>query len=196
MKQRIFSMRRRTSPRFLLVGLTMLCAVPAAAAAQRTPPVPGVPRAQQPPARRDAKRDALEAQVLNRFLTRAGDEVGHDAAQRTRVGEIVRASGMRRRALNDRSVELHRRFQVAIRTADTPPATFSRLLADHQALRTEEQQIGESEQVELKKILTPRQQAHFLMLWIRLQENARAIQAQRPGPPPGGLPPGGPPGGQ
>ncbi|MEO5511861.1 MAG: hypothetical protein ABIV28_08000 [Longimicrobiales bacterium] len=170
----------------VLVGLTLLSAVPAPSAGQQAPPPPMVPRAQPPLPRRDAKRDALEAQVLNRFLNRASDDVGLDGAQRTRVGEIVRASGLRRRALNGRSVELHRRFQVAIRTADTPPATFSRLLADHQALRSEEQQIAETEQAELKKVLSPRQQAHFLMLWIRLQENARQIQAQRPGPPPGG----------
>jgi hypothetical protein len=137
-----------------------------------------------------ARRDALEMQVLNRFVKRASDEISLDGPQRDRLMEVLRNSSARRRQLTQRTNELHRQFQVAIRDPATPQETFARLLADHQQLRRDEQQITDAEQADLRGFLTPRQQAHFLMLWIRLQENARAVQAQMPPGTPPGMPPG------
>ncbi len=186
------SSNRRALRRALMVVACTLAVTPFTpatrdAAAQGPPGRPGqIARPPQPPLNRAqaARRDALEAQVLDRFLTRAATEMRIDATQKDQLGVIVRESAQRRRALNQRAMDLNRRLNVATRLADTPEATFARLLEDHEALRREETQIADREQAELRKILPPRQHAHFLTLWMRLQENARQIQAQRPiGPP-------------
>jgi hypothetical protein len=151
------------------------------------PGAPGAPGA-QPPGRPPLRRDALEAQVLTRFAKRASDEMALDGTQRTRLAEVIRSTSTRRKQLNQRSMEMHKRFMQAIRDQATTPEAFTKLLADQQALRHEEQQIADSEMTELQRFLTPRQQAHFLMLWIRLQDNARQIQSQMPNGRGGGLP--------
>jgi hypothetical protein len=135
------------------------------------------------------KRDALAAQVLQRFVNRASQEMQLDANQRTQLATVVRNSAERRNQLNMRTNALHRQFADAIRNQDTAQPEFTQLLNSHAALRREEQQIADDEQKELQKFLTPRQQAHFLMLWIKLQENARAIQSRVPDAP--DTPPGG-----
>jgi hypothetical protein len=152
--------------------------------------LPAALEAQGPPGARangratEQRRMALEAQVFEKFLDRASKEMALDAGARTQLTELVRGSAQRRRALNQRTMDVHRRLNVAVKTPETPAATFTRLLSEHQALRAEEQKIAEDEQATLRGLLTPRQQAQYLMMWIRLQENARQIQAQRPvGPP-------------
>jgi hypothetical protein len=160
---------------------------PMAPSAQVHAQRPGAPGA-QPPGRPPLRRDALEAQVLTRFAKRASDEMALDGTQRTRLAEVIRSTSTRRKQLNQRSMEMHKRFMQAIRDQATTPEAFTKLLADQQALRHEEQQIADSEMTELQRFLTPRQQAHFLMLWIRLQDNARQIQSQMPNGRGGGLP--------
>lgn len=154
----------------------------------QTPARTQTPRVPPAPGRAPARRDALEAQVLTRFVNRASDEMSLDGTQRTRLIQVVRSSAQRRKALNQRSMELHRRFTQAVRDQATPNDAFTRLLNDQQGLRREEQQIADTEQTELQRFLTPRQQAQFLMLWIRLQDNARQIQTQVPNGRAGGLP--------
>lgn len=162
---------------FVFLSVTLSAVVQVSAQA------PGRMGQQRPP-----RRDLLEAQVLNRFVNRASMDMGLDATQRQHLIDVVRGSAQRRKALNQRSMQLHRQFAVAIRDLDTQQDAFTKMLADHQALRREEQQIADSEQAELQKFLTPRQQVTFLILWIRLQENARQIQMQIP--PDGSGPPG------
>jgi hypothetical protein len=187
----------------MVLCTSLVALLPFDAGAQGPPPRPGAPQrpnAQQQ--RQAARRDALELQVLNRFVKRTSDEMSLDQGQRTRLLDVVRNSSLKRKQLTQRTNELHRRMAVAIRDQSTSPETFTRLLADHQQLRRDEQQITDAEQNDLRAFLSPRQQALFLMQWIRLQENARAVQAQMgpDGPPlPGGRGPGepdGPPGGE
>ena len=143
----------------------------------------GVPPGQRPLAPRAAqRRDALEAQILNKFVNRASQEMSLDQAQRAKLADVVHASAGRRKALNQRTLEMHRRIMDALRNAGTSQDAFTQLLASHRQLRREEQDIAETEQQELQRFLNARQQAQFLMMWIRLQENARQIQAQSAGP--------------
>ncbi len=158
-----------------VAAITLLAWVPCGIAhAQRLP--------QPPPGRQNAppRRDALERQVLMRFLNRASDEMSLDAAKRSQLSDVVHGIAMRRKSLNQRSVELHRKLIVAVKTPETPAATFTRLIEDQQAMRKEEHQIADDEMTELGRVLTPRQQAQYTLLWLRLQENARQIQAIRP----------------
>lgn len=184
-------MKTRILAVLLLVGAAVspthaFAQVQAEAQAQ-TPARTQTPRV--PPAGRGpAGRDALEAQVLTRFVNRASIEMSLDATQRTRLVQVVRSSAQRRKALNHRSLELHRRFTQAVRDPATPNDAFTRLLSDQQGLRREEQQIADTEQTELQRFLAPRQQAQFLMLWLRLQDNARQIQTRVPNGRIGGLP--------
>ena len=161
-----------------VIPLLFALMLPPALSAQAPPPPPRARAAAQRPA---PKRDVLESQILNRFVNHAAQEMALDATQKGQLTQVVRASAVRRKQLNQRANMLNRRMQAAIRDQATSSDAFTRLLADHEQLRRDELQITETEQTELARFLTPRQQAHFLMLWIRLQENARKVQAQVPG---------------
>lgn len=132
-----------------------------------------------------ARRDSLEARVIRRFVERAGGEMALDATQRRRLDEVLQATADRRRLVNQRSADLQRRMNQAVRRPATPAAVFDRLLQEQRTLRVEHQRILDQEQDALGEFLTPRQRAHFQTLWVRLQQDARQIQAQQPD---GGLP--------
>ena len=167
----------RIATLFLLLPGTGL--LPGVAFAQAGPP------RQQPPGPPEGRRDALEAMVLGRFVNRAGTELGLNPMQTRRLGETLKGSALQRRALNQRTMQLRRGLADAVRRPDTQESVFIELLTEQQRLRREEQRILEQEHAQLQQFLSPRQRAHFLLLWARLQDDARQVQA-RPG---GGLPP-------
>ncbi|NJD09075.1 MAG: hypothetical protein FIB01_01075 [Gemmatimonadetes bacterium] len=68
-------------------------------------------------------------------------------------------------------------------------AQFDQLLAEQNALRLREHQLWQREQNRLAQVLTRRQRAHFVLLWLRLQDAARGLMMQRGIPPARGLPP-------
>ena len=160
-----------------LAGVIALIALPlfppASAGAQQRP----LDRASPVAA---ARRDSLEMRVIRRFVERAGGEMALDAAQRRRLDEVLQATADRRRQVNQRSADLQRRMNQAVRRPATPAAVFDRLLQEQRTLRVEHQRILDQEQDALGEFLTPRQRAHFQTLWVRLQQDARQIQAQQP----------------
>ena len=157
-----------------LLVLTVLATLsPAGATAQQRP-------RQAPPDVRATRRDTLEALLIRRFVDRAGVEMALDASQRQRLDGVLQATAERRRAVALRSGELQRRLNQAVRRPATPPGAFTQLLREQRALRREQQVIVDQEQDELGRFLTPRQQAHFLTLWVRLQQDARRVQALQP----------------
>jgi Spy/CpxP family protein refolding chaperone len=154
----------------LLVGVLLLVA-PAASAQQGADP-----------ARRaalEARRDSLEAAVMQRFVDQLHRELRLDAEQRAQTERVLREGGLRRRELMRASGELRSRLHRAIRAADTPDAEFHRLLAEHETLRHRENELWRREQDELAGILSPRQRAQFLVQWVRFQDQVRDIIAQQ-----------------
>jgi Spy/CpxP family protein refolding chaperone len=167
--------------RCVLAALTIALLLPATAQAQQ----PG-----SDPVRRaamEARRDSLEAEIMNRFMTLLNRELRLDADQRARTERTLRAGADRRRDLMRASAELRGELHRALRSNATSDADFVRLLTEHETLRQRESELWRREQDELARILTPRQRAHFVVQWARFQESIRdiVIQQARPagGPP-------------
>jgi Spy/CpxP family protein refolding chaperone len=134
------------------------------------------------PARRaaiEARRDSLEAEILNRFVEQLTQELKLDANQRTRTERSLRVGAHRRRELMRASGELRGEIVRALRNSTTTDAEFNRLLAQQETLRQREHDLWTREQDDLARILTPRQRAQFIIQWARFQDNVREILADQ-----------------
>jgi Spy/CpxP family protein refolding chaperone len=133
-----------------------------------------------------ARRELLQRQIVRRFMDRATAELGLDAATRGKLEQQMRQSGEARRGLARNTADLRRRMIDATLDSTTADAEFKRLLSDMTALRQREEDLWRSDQDALSRILTPRQQARFVFMWLRFNEQIREIALQRPGmaPPP------------
>jgi Spy/CpxP family protein refolding chaperone len=158
--------------RAILVVLTLLV-VPAATSGQQSAPDPARRAAME------ARRDSLEAEIMQRFLDQLTRELRLDGDQRAHTERVLREGSLRRRELMRATGELRGRLVRAIRAQDTPDAEFHRLLAEHENLRHRENEVWRREQDELARVLTPRQRAHFLVQWVRFQDQVRDIIGQQ-----------------
>jgi hypothetical protein len=131
----------------------------------------------------EARRDSLEAQIMNRFLLQLGRELRLDDDQRARAERAMRTGAARRRELMSSSAELRARLHRAVRDPGTSDAALVLLLTEHEALRQRENVLWRLEQDELAEVLTPRQRVHFLLLWVRFQDDVRQILMQQMRPP-------------
>jgi Spy/CpxP family protein refolding chaperone len=146
--------------------------------------LPAVADAQAPERER---REQLEAQIVQRFMNHASKELQLDADNRTRLEQHLRQSAPRRRALAQSTVQLRGQMLRAVRDEGTPDAEFTRLISEMTRLRDQEEEMWKSDQEALSRILTPRQHARFVVLWIRFNEQVRDMAMGRGGPPgPGG----------
>lgn len=161
-----------TARKVLPMLLLLLLAAPAAGQVPGQGPGPGMQR-----------RAQLEQQVLQRFVQRASDQLALPAATRPRLAQVIRESSADRRALNQQTMQLRRRMALAVQ-GSAEDAEFTRLLEEQRRLREREHELWLREQARLEEILTPRQRAHFTLLWFRLQEEARDLMLQRPPGPP------------
>lgn len=153
--------------------LIVLLAVPASAVAQASQPRP-----------RPENRQALEAQIFNRFLDRVSNEMALDAQGRQRLRTHLQESGERRRALAQRTVALRRELMQAIRNDASSDEQYTRIVNELSRLRREEQNQWDADHQALARTLTPRQQAIFILEWTRFQDRIREVASQRPGGPP------------
>lgn len=151
--------------------LGMLLALPAAAAAQ-------------PPDRMPVRsRLQLERQVMERFASQVGDELGLSRADRGRVQDWLIQTNVRRREMARETMVLRRRLADAVRQPGTTDAEFERLLDDLRDVRRRELEALQADERELATWLTPRQRAHLLVGLGRFQERIRDLIAERgPGP--------------
>jgi hypothetical protein len=126
-----------------------------------------------------ARRDSLEAEVVRKFVHRLARDLQLDANQRAQTELVLRDSGVRRRDLSRASSQLRSSIYRAVRDTTTAAADFVRLLADYEALSSREHELWRREQDELARILDPRQRAHFLLSWVRFQDDMREILSRR-----------------
>ena len=126
-----------------------------------------------------ARRDSLEAEVVRKFVHRLARDLRLDENQRAQTVLVLRDNGVRRRELSRASSQLRGRIYRAVRDTTTANADFIRLLADYEALSSREHELWRREQDELARILDPRQRAHFLLSWVRFQDDMREILARR-----------------
>jgi hypothetical protein len=153
--------------------IAMLLLVPAAAAsAQQSGPDPARRAAME------ARRDSLEAELLNRFMDQLTRELRLDADQRVRTERVLLAGAERRRELMRASGALRSQLSRALRDAATPDAEFTRLLAEQESLRQRENDLWRREQDALARVLNPRQRVQYVIQQARFQESVRDIIAQ------------------
>ena len=156
----------------------MLLVVPAIAEAQvqgRVPP---------------QRREQLEGQIVQRFLGHASEQLQLDAAGRNRLEQHLRQTAPARRALAQSAARLRGEMLRAVRDEKTPDAEFTRLINEMTRLRDQEEEMWKADQESLSQILTPRQHARFIVLWIRFNDQIRDVAMRRGNPnvPPGGRP--------
>lgn len=149
--------------------------LPAATAAQQRGGPPAVRRPTVPL----QQRDALERQIIQRFVQRTGDEMELGQQGRSELERILRESNGRRRELVEAAQELRRELRRAIDDPATPDATFEALLDEAEALQREEHELFLRDQEEIGRTLTPRQRAVFMVRWIGLQERVQRMVEER-----------------
>ena len=145
---------------FVLVLLAAL--MPAVAAAQNT-----------------ERREALEAQIAQRFLNHVATELQLDADGQNRLEQHLRQTASRRRALAVEAVQLRGNLLRAARDENTTDAELTRLIDQMTRLRSQEDSLWRSDQEALRRILTPRQHARFILMWIRFNEQVRDAAMRR-----------------
>jgi Spy/CpxP family protein refolding chaperone len=136
-----------------------------------------------------ARREELEVEIAQRFLDRAATELKLDAGARTRLEQHLRQSATPRRSLAQNTVRLRGQLLRAVRDENTTDAEFNRLINEMTQLRDQEETMWKADQEALSRILTPRQHARFIVLWIRFNDQVREMAMKRGG---GNMGPGGP----
>ena len=145
---------------------------------------PAAAFAQQPQMPDRQRREELEGQIVQRFLDNASIEMKLDANSRTRLEQFLRQTAPARRRLAHQSVQLRGHMLRAVRDDATPDAEFERLISETTRLRDLEEAMWKSDQESLRRILTPRQHARFIVMWMRFNEQIREMANRRGGPPP------------
>lgn len=154
--------------RILLLALPLLFLTPVMADAQQ-------PSSDARRSHMAARRDSLEAEVLQKFMERLNRELKLDGEQRVQVERVLREGSTRRHELLRASADLRGRMFRALRSGGTGDAEFAKLLADSDALRQREHELWDQDQQALARILIPRQRVQFLLSWSHFQENMREI---------------------
>lgn len=129
--------------------------------------------------RQDERRAALEAQVYQRFLDRASQQLGLDGAQRGRLDQVLQATAIQRRGLARKGGELRMELVRALRDPATTEAEFNRLLVELDSLRDREFEVWREEQRALAGVLNPRQRAAFIGLRGRFNERLLELRQRR-----------------
>lgn len=127
------------------------------------------------------RREALEAQIAQRFLNHVATELQLDADGRNRLEQHLRQTAARRRALAVEAVQLRGELLRAARDEKTTDAELTRLIEQMTRLRSQEDSLWRSDQEALRRILTPRQHARFILMWIRFNEQVRDAAMRRAG---------------
>lgn len=126
-------------------------------------------------------RRMLERQILQRFVEQSGQEMGLNSGARVELGRILDDTNEERRALAVESAQLRQKLSEALRDDRTTDDQFSDILDDINDLRRREHDLWKREQDRLSRTLTPRQRAHFMVRWLRLQDTIRDMIDQRTG---------------
>jgi hypothetical protein len=139
--------------------------------------LPAIASAQNP-----QRREQLEAQITQRFLDHVGTQLQLAPNDRNRLEEHLRSTASRRRGLAREAVQLRGQLLRAARDEATTDAELTRLIDQMTRLRDQEENLWRSDQDALRRILTPRQHARFILMWIRFNDQVRDAAMRRGGP--------------
>jgi Spy/CpxP family protein refolding chaperone len=126
-----------------------------------------------------ARRVELEAEIVQRFLDRAAIELKLEGNTRARLEQHLRQSAPPRRGLAQSTVRLRGELLRAVRDENTSDTEFTRLINEMTRLRDQEESMWKADQDALSRILTPRQHARFIVMWIRFNDQIRDVAARR-----------------
>lgn len=141
--------------------------------------LPGALFAQRPGQGQGQGRQQLEAQVVERFLDHVTRELQLTPGGRTRLEQHLRQTAPRRRELAEQTAQLRMNMMRATRDPATSEADFTRMIAEMTRLREMEEQVWKADQEALSRLLTPRQHAQFIMMWMRFNEQIRRVGSRR-----------------
>jgi len=135
--------------------------------------------AQNPPMR----RQALQQQVVERFLTNYRTQAGLTDEQFERLRETLRASFEARSALAQRERETFRELESQMRPGvAADEARVTGLLDDLVRIQAERAERARTEQREYAEYLSPVQRAQLTLAWQRLQMQMERVRAGQGGP--------------
>jgi Spy/CpxP family protein refolding chaperone len=134
--------------------------------------------AQNPPMR----RQALQQQVVERFLTNYRTQAGLTDEQFERLRETLRQSFEARNALAQREREAFRELESQMRPGvAADEAKVTDLLDDLVRIQAERAERARAEQQEYAAFLSPVQRAQLTLAWQRLQMQMERVRAGRGG---------------
>jgi len=135
--------------------------------------------AQNPPMR----RQALQQQVVERFLTNYRAQAGLTDDQFEQLRETLRASFEARNALAQREREAFRELESQMRPGvAADEARVTDLLDDLVRIQAERADRARTEQQEYAEFLSPVQRAQLTLAWQRLQMQMERVRAGQGGP--------------
>lgn len=139
----------------------------------------GPAAAQNPPMR----RQALQQQVVERFLTNYRAQAGLTDDQFERLRETLRASFQARNALAQRERETFQELESQMRPGvAADEARVTDLLDDLVRIQAERAERARTEQQLYTEFLSPVQRAQLTLAWQRLQMQMERVRAGQGGP--------------
>lgn len=148
--------------------------------------LPGLADAQDS-ARRRMQRDMmqserqLEQRIRERFMGMAAQRMALDSVQRVRLREVLREGAEGRLELARQSRELRVLLMEAVNDGGTSAATYESLVRQMRELGEAEHALEQRELDRLGEFLDPRQQAVFLAMRMRFNEQVQRLRGPGPG---------------
>ncbi|MBI4512619.1 MAG: hypothetical protein HY702_00775 [Gemmatimonadetes bacterium] len=131
------------------------------------------------PFRRDRDVRELRAELMDRFLDRVSRELELNEEQRARLAEEFRGIQERRRGLVAEQERLRRELHELASRGALTDGEARRLLDRAAGLKAREAELWREEQERLGRVLTPRQQLHFLVMQERFAQRVREMHGRR-----------------
>lgn len=161
--------------RWVILGAVFALTLSSSPAAVAQDPAPRPGR----PGEADARAEELRERVLGRFLERASQELELTSEQETRLREEFRQIQETRRSLIREQRELRQQLERSTREGTATDAEAQRLLRRAGELKAREAELWREEQERIGRVLTPRQQARFLILQERFAQRVRDVRRDR-----------------
>lgn len=158
------------------VALALTLAAPAAAKGQ--PDTVRSLRAPRPE-RAGPGEAELRERLMDRFLGHASRELELTAEQEQRLRREYGEIQAKRRSLIREQREVRRRLEGLNRGGEASDDEAKQLLRLAAELRAREAELWREEQERIGRVLTPGQQARFLMMQERFAERVRAMRERR-----------------
>lgn len=125
------------------------------------------------------REEQLRARIMGRFLDEASRDLELTEDQSRRLSEAVRASHEERRSLIREQRAVRLRLEALTLEGKGSDAEARELLDRAARLKAREAELWREEQERIARVLTPAQQARFLVLQERFAQRVRELRRER-----------------